>query len=101
MDNGYHVNPDTCNPVLRDINDTTAEDLAEFVRLFSKEGETFLEGFRLEGDIIKYKFNDGPNGGSWQIATISMLDWFTDKGFAIRQEFERGVAVKEGNNEKS
>lgn len=69
-----------CKPILRGLNQMTEEEKNEFECLVSETAKyIYVQGNKITNPLI--------------------TDWLTQKGFAIRQEFERGVAIKEENNE--
>lgn len=77
----FEVDTEHCKLMLRDLSQMTEDEHKEFHLLFDEH---------IDSIIIKNEKEE-----MW-FDTPELTDWITRKGFAIRGEFERGVAVREG-----
>lgn len=91
---GIAVKSEDCKPILRSLDQMTDEEKNLLSSLIEKDRHLF-DCVVIVGNIISCKYDFGLCGVAHEPATIKIIDWLTQKGFAIRNEFERGIAIKE------
>lgn len=89
QNNIYNTSFLDCQPILRSLDQMTDDEKEEFSKVFLDD--EYLEHITVDNYFVT--LNVSPY--SYTDSNIRVIDWLTEKGFAIRGEFERGVAVKE------
>lgn len=90
---GY-VADERCKIILRSVDKMTLAERRDISEIcFPDEKHIFIDAIIIDGNNMLAAIT--LSGDKYYMPHINLIDWLTAKGFAIRGEFERGVAIKE------
>jgi hypothetical protein len=82
-----------CKPILRSLDQMTDEERAYITSKYFYGYEFYVQYVFLdEMNNLAVRLSDD---SKYYMCHVDFIDWLTEKGFAIRNEFERGVAVED------